>query len=133
MVSPFFKRSMHMTIQEALEKLDRLKPNQYTKADKLLWLSNLDRMVKIEIIDTHHGNAIALDGYTADTDTNTMLLVPAPYDDVYTHYLIAQVDYYNQDIGKYNNSMTMFESAYKNYAAYYNRAHAIKPRNKFKL
>ena len=31
-----------MTIREALETVDRLKPNQYGSADKLRWLSELD-------------------------------------------------------------------------------------------
>ena len=31
-----------MTIREAIELVDRLKPNQYGSADKLRWLSELD-------------------------------------------------------------------------------------------
>jgi hypothetical protein len=32
-----------MTIREALETVDRLKPNQYGSADKLRWLSWTER------------------------------------------------------------------------------------------
>ena len=34
-----------MTIREAIELVDRLKPNQYGSADKLRWLSELDGAV----------------------------------------------------------------------------------------
>lgn len=39
-----------MTIREALETVDRLKPNQYGSADKLRWLSELDGAVYREIL-----------------------------------------------------------------------------------
>ena len=42
-----------MTIREAIELVDRLKPNQYGSADKLRWLSELDGIVYRDIICTH--------------------------------------------------------------------------------
>lgn len=42
-----------MTIREALETVDRLKPNQYGSADKLRWLSELDGAVYREILTQH--------------------------------------------------------------------------------
>ena len=40
-----------MTIREALETVDRLKPNQYGSADKLRWLSELDGAVYLTLIN----------------------------------------------------------------------------------
>ena len=93
-----------MTIIEAINHIDSLKPNSYTQADKIIWLSNLDGIIKNEIIDTHEGSEnVTFDGYNAETALDTVLLVPAPYDDVYIKWLEAQIDYANGETNRYNN------------------------------
>jgi hypothetical protein len=93
------------------------------------WLSQLDGKIKNDIIDTHEGGEdIVFNGYGADTPTDTKLLVPFPYDDMYRHWLEAQIDYVNGEYTRYNNSMTMFNAAYSEYEHYYNRTH--KPKGK---
>lgn len=115
-----------MKIMEAIDRLDSLKHNTYSNAEKIAWLDRLDRIVKTEIIDTHEdGDDIVFDGYT-DKDMERVLLVPAPFDEVYLRYLEAQIDYYNGEIGRYNNSIAMFQSAYDAYARHYNRQHMPK-------
>ena len=113
-----------MTIIEAIEKIDSLKPNAYSQSDKISWLSDLDQMIKNEIIDSHEGaDEILFNGYTDDTDIKTELLVPAPYDAVYMSWLEARIDYANGEYGKYNNSTVMFNKDYSNFNNYYNRNH----------
>lgn len=113
-----------MTIQEALERLDSLKYNTYTDAEKIAWLDRLDRTVKAQVIDTHEGAAIlGFDGYMADTAIETTLLIPAPYDEAYIHYLAAQIDFANGEFDKYNAEITMYNTLYTAYAAAYNREH----------
>lgn len=113
-----------MKIIEAIEKVDALKPNDYSKEDKIGWLSTLDTSVKNEIINTHEGAEIYhFNGYGEDTSLDTELLVPAPHDVMYLRWLEAQIDYHNGEIGRYSNSMTMFNSAYSAYAREYNRKH----------
>lgn len=113
-----------MTIIEAITYIDNIKPNTYSQEDKVKWLSNLDCTIKNEIIDTHEGaDAIQFSGYGDDTDIHTELLVPSPHDDMYHKWLEAQIDYANGEYGKYNNSMTMFNTAYSAYVNYYNRTH----------
>lgn len=116
-----------MTLAEAIQRCDTLKPNSYTAPEKIEWLSRLDGRVKIEIIDTHEvleNEDVVFEGYTEDTDLlKTVLLVPSPYDELYLYWLQAQIDYNNGEINKYNNNISMFNSAYSDYAAYYNRTH----------
>lgn len=113
-----------MTIQEALERLDSLKYNTYTDAEKIAWLDRLDRTVKAQVIDTHEGAAIhGFDGYTAGTAIDTTLLIPAPYDEAYIHYLAAQIDFANGEFDKYNAEITMYNTLYTAYTAAYNREH----------
>lgn len=113
-----------MKINEAIKSLDSLKFNTYTQDDKVQWLSRLDNMVKQQIIDTHEGaESVSFNGYTADTPLDTVLLVPAPYDEVYLRWMEAQIDYHNGEYDKYNNAIIMFNTAFEAYQKHYNSAH----------
>lgn len=122
-----------MTILEAINRVDATKPNSYTQIEKVDWLSTLDGVIKSEIIDTHEdGEAVVFEGYDVNTSLDTMLLVPAPYDDIYIRWLETRIDYANGEYGKYNNSFTAYNDAYDLYAKHYNRKHMPKG-NKFKF
>ena len=111
-----------MKIIEAITHIDTVKPNSYGETEKIRWLSELDGVIKAEIIDTHeNGENISFSGYTENTDLTTELLVPSPYDEIYIRYLEMQIDYANNEYGKYNNSMVMYNTAYSAYQLYYNR------------
>lgn len=113
-----------MTIKEAINAIDSLKPNNYTQADKIRWLSNMDGMVKAEIIDTHQGwEDVVFNGYNENTSDATQLLVSAPYDDIYIKWLESQIDYNNAEYNKYNNSITAYNTIYSAFERYYNRTH----------
>ena len=113
-----------MTIIQAINMIDSIKPNTYTQAEKLVWLSTLDEMIKKEIIDTHEGGeSVAFTGYDENTDVEDALLVPPPYDEMYLFWMESKIDYWNGESGKYNNSITMFNNAYAAYQEYYNRMH----------
>ena len=113
-----------MTIQEAIDRVDMIKPNQFSFDQKLAWLSELDGLVFKELILTHE-NAVDPDyiGYDAATPTDTQLLVPFPYTDVYFFYLCSQIDLGNAEIAKYNNSKTLYNNAYQTLVDYWNRTH----------
>ena len=118
-----------MTLMEAINRIDTVKPNSYSLTEKIKWLSTLDGTVKKEIIDTHEGGENAVfTGYLEDTDLTTTLLVPAPYDELYLFWLESKINYWNGEAGKYNNSMAMFNESYQRYENYYNRNN--KPKSK---
>ena len=113
-----------MKIMEAITRLDSLKFNTYTQADKVEWLSRLDSMVKKHIIDTHEGGEnVVFSGYDDSTDPNTELLVPMPHDEMYLRWMEAQIDYYNGEYDKYNNAIIMFNTAWEAYQSFYTRNH----------
>lgn len=116
-----------MKILEAITKIDALKPNTYNQSEKIKWLSTLDGIVKKEIIDTHEGaDGIVFNGYDDNVNLETEMLVSDPYSDVYLRYLEAQIDYANGEYGKYNNSMSMYNTAYSAFERFYNRTHMPK-------
>ena len=113
-----------MTIIEVINRVDNIKPNSYGITEKIRWLSELDGIIQNEIFDTHEGGEnISFSGYTEDVELDTVLLVPAPYDDIYLRWLEAQIDYCNEDTTQYANSMAMFNVAYSSFDRYYNRAY----------
>lgn len=115
-----------MTINDAINRVgEHIKNTQYTEINKIQWLSALDKMVKSQIIDTHaDGDRVEFTGYDEDTDMNTELLVPFPYDDMYIKWLEAQIYYTNNESVHYNNAIMLFNTAYAAYEDYYNRTHA---------
>ncbi len=116
-----------MTIIEAINRIDHLKPNAYSQQDKVRWLSRLDGVVKKEIIDTHEGGEdVIFEGYNDETLLTTELLIPAPYDEVYVRYLEMQIDYANGEYNKYNNSIVEYNTAFLAFEKYYNRNHTPK-------
>ena len=123
-----------MKISEAIQEVDNLKPNEYGYEDKINWLSRLDRQIKLEIYDTHElledEAEIELNGYTADTPSDTELLVPAPYDEMYVHYLAAQIDYYNREYDGFQATNAMFGTCYDSFRNKYNATHRPKSTKK---
>lgn len=116
-----------MKIIDAISKIDSLKHNTYSQNDKIGWMSDLDWIVKREVIDTHEGaEQVHFTGYDENTDQQTVLLIPAPYDTAYLLWMEAQIDYYNGEYGKYNNAMEMFNETFEGFKNYYNRNHMPK-------
>jgi hypothetical protein len=116
-----------MTVMEAITRVDEMKPNVCTLAEKLRWLSALDGTVKNEILDVHEGGEdIAFSPYGEDVLPGQALLVPPPYDEMYLRFLEAQIDYACGEYGKYNNSVTLFNTAYEAYEKFYRRTHMPK-------
>ena len=117
-----------MTIQQAINQVDDLKPNYYSDEHKIRWLSRLDMQIRKEIIDSHEGAPEdPFPGYDENTDTeSTVMLVPEPYDELYIHWLAAQIDLNNAEYEKFNNSNALFSATYSAFANAYNRAHMPK-------
>lgn len=105
-----------MTPNKAIEIIDRLRPNTYGDEDKLRWINELEGMVQRLVIQSDKVNEL-----TYPDDMDKKLIVPAPYDDVYTLFLEAKIDYYNREYGNYNNSAMMFRAQFDEYKKDYIR------------
>lgn len=113
-----------MTINEAIELVDELRPNQYTRDIKIAWLSTLDGRIYNEVFCTHEGNQVAsMPRYTEESG-EVELLIPYPYaEDIYNYFLQAMIDKENGEATRYNQSITMYNSAFRAFANAYNRTH----------
>ena len=118
-----------MTIIEAISLADTLMPNGFHQNDKIRWLSNLDGLIKRSIIDTHEGGEdVHFQDYDENTPLDTVLLVPAPFEDIYIKWLEAQIDYHNNEYARYNVSATAYNTLYHEYTKHYKERHLPKMR-----
>lgn len=110
-----------MTPNKAIEIVDGLKPNTFGDEDKLRWINELEGMVQRLVIQADEIKQLS---YADDMDKE--LLIPAPYEDCYTLFLEAKIDFYNKEIESYNNSALMFEAQYSEYKKDYIRQHPVR-------
>ena len=110
-----------MTIMEAIARVDESRHNTCSREEKIRWLSQLDGKIRREILMTHQGDpGEAFPGYGPDTPGDTVLLVGAPFEDLYLYWLEAQVCYsqgefadHNAAAALYNRERSEFEKDYK--------------------
>lgn len=120
----FFKGGdNNVTIQEAIDLADQLKPNMMITPVKIRFLNEIEGKIHEEIILQHEHTETegVKPEYNTGTNPGTDLIVPAPYDMVYVYWLIAQIDHMNMEMDKYNNDRLLFEDAYGNFSDYWTR------------
>lgn len=122
-----------ITIQEAIDKVDLLKPNAFPPEQKKVWLNDLDKKVWNEIYLTHEGQppVTSFTGYDQDTAPATKLLIPEPHTDVYLHWLSAQMDLANMESAKYAQNRQLFNAAYQNFGDFWRRTHMPKTQRRY--
>lgn len=123
-----------MTIIQAIQRVDSLKPNTYSTRQKILWLSQLESMVKTLVIDAHAGGeAVAFSGFSENTDPGTALFMEEPFDMAYLYWLEAQIHYANEDLSMYNGAMGMFHSVFGTFKAHYKHTHTGRDTGRFRF
>lgn len=114
-----------MTIKECIDIVDNIKPNQYTVKEKVGWLSFIDEIIINDVLKTHEGYDGRYDdfeGYSEDK-LSVILIVPSPYDRLYTAYLKMKIDGENGEMARYNNSAELFNTYMMEYRKHYNKTH----------
>lgn len=114
-----------MTLNEAITLITDLKPSRFTDDLLVRWISELDGQLYDTIMSGRVDAPVSAPvPYTFEDDAETVLLVAAPYDMIYIEWLRTKIDYANQDLDRYNNSVIMYNSYHDNFAASYARSHA---------
>lgn len=104
-----------MTIAEAIERADMIRPNKWPAALKVRWLSELDGRLALDVFHMAPEDAAPFSGYEG-TET---LLVDPPYDDIYPLWLQAKIDEANGEYEKYQNSRALYDGAYTDFLAWF--------------
>ena len=121
-----------MKIMEAIRRVDNLKHNTYTVGEKIAWLSELDGNVKKTVYDAHLPNDgeeyPEFKGYMekdVEDGNGQEMLIPAPWDTAYIMWLQAQIDYYNGEYDRYNNSVAAVNSTLQAFENHFHRTHRM--------
>ena len=140
-----------MTIQEALDIVDEMKPNMMSRKMKIKYLTQIEQLIFSEIVNKHYdGNRPPINPYnehtdpleippeedipqppeprsmpryTEQTDDGTELIIPDPYAMVYVYWLMTKIDMQNQEDARYNIDRAHFENAYETMSDWYTREH----------
>lgn len=115
-----------MKLGEILRKVDQLRPNAFSDAEKIEMLNTVEGRVYTDIMSK------AEDGMNwtfipfKEEEEERELVVPVPFTDLYLFYLFSMIDFYNGDSGRYNDSMVLYNNAWDAYAAHYRETHKPK-------
>lgn len=118
-----------MKVNEAIAKANEQRLNTFGDEIKEAWLRGLDgqlleMMQNAEDAQEHEAGTWPDAGLWPEEDPE--LLLPFPHDMVYVYYLVAQIDYNNQDIALYANDMTTYNAAMAEARAWWRRNHRPK-------
>lgn len=119
------------SINEVMERVDRVTPNTIEQQDKARWLMELDGRVYAEVTQADAPNTLPPQSWPEDGDKP--LLVEAPRDNIYDLYLIAMVQFYMREYSDYNNTVDQFTKAYNEFLAWYRRNHVPRQTAQLKL
>ena len=100
----------NITPAQVLEQVDALVPNQYAKAEKLRWLAQAEGFVLREIR--------RVTGGLPPLEDDAPLTVEAPYDELYRHYVEAQIHYCNGEMARYNSAAASWNNGLLTYRDY---------------
>lgn len=107
------------TINKVMEQVDGVTLNTFDEEAKFQWLSNLDGMISRVVMEQAEPVT-----YEYPNDMDRTLLAGYPFEDLYTLYLKAMIEFYNREYDDYNNSMLMFNERLEQYKAWYIREHS---------
>ena len=107
-----------MTVQQAINYLDGVKPNAFSQEVKLRWLSAVEGRLANEVFLMAPEEAEETCAFTA-ADLSKELLVGLPYDDLYTWWLQAQVDLHNGEYDRAQNTMAVFNALWSQFVCWF--------------
>ena len=113
-----------MTINEAIRQARILRDKEIPDDVLVKYLSDHDGIVWQEVISKYERTTpSAMPVYDGDTDPETALMIEAPWDGMYPHYLAMQIDLAHGDIDRYNNEAAAYQATRQAWAKHYNQTH----------
>lgn len=122
-----------MNITELINIVDKLKPNPFTNDVKVAWINEVWLMIAEQILNRYEGgeDLKSYKKYDYRYDMDKELIYADEFSDVYINYMLAKIDFYTAEYGRYNNSVALFEASFNELAKMVRRTK--KPVNKHEL
>lgn len=115
-----------MTLAELIAYVDQIRPNAYDKDVETGWINEIEHKVYEQVVSRAVGAGDFYGPYNYEMDAERTLIVEDAHKDVYVTYLLAQMDFANMELDRYNADVSMHQAAWDDYAAEYRRNHLPK-------
>lgn len=113
-----------MKILEAIRRANALRANTIEDEQKYAWASDLDGQI---------AEMMGLDVTVSSFPDDRELLMPPPYEEIYQLYLVAKIDYYNNEIDMYTNDLMVYEEMLAEAKAWWRRSNKPPHRGNWKV
>ena len=114
------ERLFIMKISKVMRLANELKDDKLSTELKLQFINECEGMVQSEVMMLSSSDIIVYD----ENDLESALIVKPPHDKIYLAYLVAMIDYANNEYNKYANTISLFQSYFKEFHTwYFNRFH----------
>lgn len=111
-----------MTIQQAIEYADEMKPNAFPANVKSQWLLDLEGKIALDVFLLSYKEVKALlEQYQNHPEAE--LLTTPPHDDLYPLWLMAKIDEANGEYNKYQNAMLTYNAHYGAFVRWFARVY----------
>lgn len=115
-----------MTLAELIAYVDQIRPNAFDKDVETGWVNEIEHKVYDQVVSRAVDAGDFYGPYTYDEDAERTLLVDDAHKGVYVYYLLAQMDYTNMELDRYDADVSMHQAAWDDFAAEYRRNHLPK-------
>ncbi len=93
-----------MRITDVITQCDRVKPNEYSYAQKRDWMIKLESEIRQYAAQYSYAS---VDNFFSDEE-NPVLFLDDNNSDIYLFYIISMIDLFNQEYELYNNSSSFY-------------------------
>ena len=113
-----------MTIEQVIKSAKGIKPNSFSNETITMWINEVEGMVQTDVMLLSLADVIT---YNYDEHKNTELLVKTPHDKIYVYFVVAMIDFANNEYNLYTNTLQLFNKYFADYTRWY--ALRINPAN----
>lgn len=113
-----------MTIEQVIKSAKGIKPNSFSNETITMWINEVEGMVQTDVMLLSLADVIT---YNYDDHKNTELLVKTPHDKIYVYFVVAMIDFANNEYNLYTNTLQLFNKYFADYTRWY--ALRINPAN----
>lgn len=106
------------TIQEIIDRVDENRPNAFSSATKLKWISDLDGKIAADVFLMGIEEIRQLQ-YKGEEGLLKEPLVSYPHDDIYDLWLEARIDAANGEYNRYQNDMQLYNETFGNFVRWF--------------
>ena len=105
------------TMNTVIGYVDGVKPNACTDEDKYRWINQLEGMLSTDVF--HDPEPLC---HAIPDDADAPLRLEHPWEELYALYVMAMIDFHNQEFGSYNNAMLLFRTRLEQLKAWHLRS-----------